>query len=99
MTPSPYSAIEPSREEALRTLAEILVDPDIPAETRRKTAMDVLAYKDRTAKFETNVTEAQLETIGRVLGELEEVRESLDDGKGALGTLAGPGTDRSLLPM
>lgn len=89
----------PSREQALSVLREVLLDPDIPAETRRKAALDVLAYKDKTAQFESHVTEAQLEIVGRVIGELEEIRESLDDGKGALGTLTEPGKDRSLLPV
>ena len=86
--------------EILKTLAE---DSDIPAETRRKIAIDILHFNgavgDRRRGFEANVTETQLAHLGRVLLESETIHSHDSDSEGALGTLEEPREKRPLLPL
>lgn len=90
----------PTRDEALRVLREVLLDSEnVSAETRRKAALDVIGYQDKVVGREHQVTEEQLAVIGRVLLEIEEISKEDDRGKGALGTITGPGADKPLLPL
>jgi len=85
---TPEDTIHALNSDAVDTLKEVLTSAD-SADVRRKTAVDILNFSQvgKAKGRAPEVTEDQLEFLGRVIVEAEEVRKGLAL---SAGSLAGP---------
>lgn len=81
--------------EAVDTLKTVLSNPDASDDVRRKAAVDILNFSQvgKSKGRAPQVTEEQLDFLGRIIVEAEEVRKGLVRSKGSLVRVAGISED------